>query len=156
VSVRFAAAVVAIALWLAACGRAEPPPLADRHGSRPGHHASRQARAAHAGTVHVTEADDGKTIKAAVGDTVEIALPSNPATGFEWQIVANDAGSLEPRGKPVFERQAGTEGRVGAGGTTTFRFEAAQAGTAALRLRYVQPWAPAPDAKTFTVSVEVS
>ena len=54
----------------------------------------------------MTEADNGKTVEIAVGDSVELSLPENASTGYRWAIesvdnkvvAAHDAKYTEPTG----------------------------------------------------------
>jgi len=107
-----------------------------------------------ASDVFITKADDGKTIQAIVGQTIEVSLPSNPTTGYEWLIRGNPALLTFITSEFVADAQG--QKRIGAGGTQKLRFEASAAGNVAIVLDYKRPWekdkAPA---KTFTVAVEV-
>ena len=67
--------------------------------------------------VTLTELDDGRTIEATVGDTIELRLPENATTGYRWafdgldeHVVRADEGELI--GKPA---------RVGSGGDVRWR-----------------------------------
>src|SRR5439155_24206118 len=67
--------------------------------------------------VTLTELDDGRTIEATVGDTIELRLPENATTGYRWafdgldeHVVRADEGELI--GKPA---------RVGSGGGVRWR-----------------------------------
>ncbi len=107
-----------------------------------------------AGTVKVTEADQGKTVEAKVGDTLVVALAGNPSTGYAW--VAKDVPSfLKLEGEPTFVK-SDNSGAVGAGGTLEIKFGAAAAGSGELLLDYKRPWeTTATPAKTFSATVTV-
>ena len=88
------------------------------------------------------------------GQTVVLALDSNPTTGFGWAIADVDKSVLRPIGDSSF--QPSNTNLTGAGGVESFRFEATNAGLTTLKLVYRRPWetnvAPA---RTFTVQVAV-
>ena len=71
------------------------------------------------------------------GQTLVITLESNPTTGYRWEVVEPDEPILRQMGEPEFKSESEA---VGAGGTETFRFEAVNAGQAALELVYRRPW----------------
>lgn len=106
------------------------------------------------GPVRIGEAANGTTVVLAAGQNLEISLPGNVTTGFDWAL----DGALPSQLATVGDSYATTApaGVAGAGGVHTFVFKAASAGTSALRLRYARSWetgvAPA---KTFTVTVTV-
>lgn len=112
-----------------------------------------------AGTVdkQLTKADKGSSVSLKVGDTLSIALDSNPSTGYSWQIAQNDKTLLAPLGDPTFDLGPKTP-LAGASGTETFNFQAAGKGSATLSLIYVRPWektvTPTPE-DTYTVTVTV-
>lgn len=106
----------------------------------------------------LTESDNGSTITLAVGETLQVELPSNPTTGYSWKVTSNDADVLTPLGEPQFALQARTTPMPGAGGTQTFHFQAVGKGQTTLTLVYVRPWetsvTPTPN-DTWTVQVTV-
>jgi inhibitor of cysteine peptidase len=84
-----------------------------------------------------------------------VSLPSNPTTGYSWEVEALDAAVLEQRGEPEYTSEA-EGGVVGAGGTETFRFEALSSGRLELTLIYHRPFEEGVEpVDTFTVTVEV-
>ena len=42
------------------------------------------------GPLQLGEADSGQTFTVKVGDTIEVTLPGNPTTGFEWTAALSD------------------------------------------------------------------
>ena len=103
----------------------------------------------------LTNADNGKQITAKTGETLTLALDSNPTTGYSWQVLEINNTILVQQGDPEYKQALGTEGLVGSGGTETFRFNAAGAGTTTLKLGYMRPWESVPPIETFTVQVIV-
>ena len=103
----------------------------------------------------LTNADNGKQITAKTGETLTLTLDSNPTTGYSWQVLEINNTILVQQGDPEYKQALGTEGLVGSGGTETFRFNAAGAGTTTLKLGYMRPWESVPPIETFTVQVIV-
>ena len=100
--------------------------------------------------------NDGETITLDAGQELVIHLEANPSTGYGWQVVDAGDGVLEQVGEAEFTPSARGRRVVGAGGTETLRFKAAQAGTTTLELVYRQPWeGGAQSDETFQVSVTV-
>lgn len=84
------------------------------------------------GTTSLTGSDNGKTITVHVGDEIDIALDSNPTTGFDWAIdKSND--SLLTLKQTNYQASSNL---IGSGGTDTFKFVAKSAGTVNLQLKY--------------------
>lgn len=70
-----------------------------------------------------------------MGEEFSITLPTNPSTGYSWQIDA-PGNRLE-----LLERAyVGSADRVGSGGQETIRFRARTVGEASIRCRYQRPW----------------
>lgn len=106
----------------------------------------------------VTKADNGSLVPLKLGDTLSVALDSNPSTGYSWQVGAVDKAVLEQLGPPQFALPSGTTPKPGAGGTQTFNFNAVGKGQTTLTFDYVRPWekdvTPTPP-NVFTVTVTV-
>lgn len=104
-------------------------------------------------TRQLTEADNGRLIELNVGDTLEITLPGNPTTGFQWEVDSVDSAILRQVGESKFEP---SNNAVGSGGQVTFRFEAVGTGQTELKLihhrLFEENVAPI---QTFEVSVTV-
>ncbi len=84
------------------------------------------------GTTSLTGSDNGKTITVHVGDEIDIALDSNPTTGFDWAIDKSNGSLLAFK---QMDYQASSNA-VGSGGTDTFKFVAKSVGTVNLQLKY--------------------
>jgi|CXWL01.1.fsa_nt_gi predicted secreted protein len=92
-------------------------------------------------TLNLKYGDRDKTYSLAVGQEVAITLRANPKAGNVWVILANG----EPALKLVERTQTS--------GEQTLRFRAMAAGTAAPKLAYQGPSAPAGYAFTATFNV---
>lgn len=111
------------------------------------------ATVAAASDVAIREGANGKTISVHAGQVVEVSLPSNPTTGYQWAVRGDPAPLVLVKSDFV---AAQSDGRMGAGGTQKLRFKAAAAGTSEIVLDYKRPWEKdTPPAKTFTVKIEV-
>jgi inhibitor of cysteine peptidase len=105
--------------------------------------------------IELTDADNGKTIKVAVGKSLTIALEGNPTTGYQWQTGKIDGASVREEGKPEYAAKKHPAGMVGVGGTFVFRFKAVKPGKSAIKLVYLRPWEKdTPPAKSFVVKIE--
>ena len=106
------------------------------------------------GTVRVEASADGTTVELARGSKLEVALESNPTTGFDWQLAGALPSELTTVGSTLETTATGDE--VGAGGIRVFTFTATTAGTGTLGLEYERPWEEGvPPAKTFRLTVVV-
>jgi inhibitor of cysteine peptidase len=85
-----------------------------------------------AGTTSLSSSDNGKTITVHVGDEVDIALDSNPTTGFDWAIDKSNDSLLALKQSDY----SASSNAIGSGGTRTFKFVAKSAGTVDLQLKY--------------------
>ncbi len=113
------------------------------------------AACAGGGTKKLSDADSGKSVQLKQGEKLEITLESNPTTGYSWDVDSVDEGVLRMVGKPEYKAESK---RIGAGGKTTFVFEAASSGKTTLKLVYHRPWEKGKKkepVKTFEVTVEV-
>ena len=104
-------------------------------------------------TAQLTEADDGSSIELQAGDMLEIALPGNPTTGFQWEIKSVNKDILQPVGEQKFEPSSNA---VGSGGSVTLSFEAKTPGQTKLELIYHRSFeANVAPIQTFEVTVTV-
>jgi inhibitor of cysteine peptidase len=104
-----------------------------------------------AGQVWLTEADDGRSVDLGVGQTLNIALKANPATGYGWETLTLDERVLRLAAAPEFTPESD---RLGAPGTQVLRFEVVGPGEADLQLVYRRPWEQdATPANTFSVHI---
>jgi inhibitor of cysteine peptidase len=102
----------------------------------------------------VTDADESGVVDLARGTLLTVSLPSNPTTGYGWQVASDSAQRLRSTGKPVYVAPART--LPGAGGYQEFLFEAASPGDTTLVLMYKRPFEPkARPAKTFRLTASI-
>ncbi len=103
--------------------------------------------------LHADESQNGRSVKLAVGEFLEIVLSENPTTGYRWHFI--EAGSpvcnlVQDAYEPNGERVAGQ------GGVHRWKFEAAQPGDCKIELAYQRSWErDAPPGRTFRLQVEV-
>ncbi len=93
-----------------------------------------------AATTVLVEHDRACPVRLQGGQTLIVNLPSDPTTGFRWQVEQSAATVLDSLGPEVFRSAA--NGVVGGEGVSSWRFQAARAGEDRLRLTYRQPWEP--------------
>ncbi|KAF1028920.1 MAG: hypothetical protein GAK37_01988 [Pseudomonas sp.] len=92
----------------------------------------------------------------ATGQNLILTLPSNPTTGYRWAIQDSAGGVLRALGPEVYSNPE-DGGLVGAGGHSTWRFQAFAAGQGRLRLTSQQPWEPeAEPAEVFDCAITVN
>ena len=104
-------------------------------------------------TIQLTEADAGRLVELRVGDILEVTLPGNPTTGFQWEVSEINSAILEPIGEPKFEPSSNA---VGSGGNVTLRFEAVGTGQTELTLIHHRPFEEnIPPMQTFEVTITV-
>ena len=104
--------------------------------------------------VKLDESANGTSVSLRAGQTLIIALKSNPTTGYDWQVDQVDEKVVKMV-KQDFKPASDPE-RLGAPGQTVYEFEAVAAGTTGLRLIYVRPWEKGVEPQaTFEVNVTV-
>jgi inhibitor of cysteine peptidase len=88
------------------------------------------------------------------GQTLILSLPSNPATGYRWNLRDASSEQLKSLGPEVFTSPE--KDMIGGDGISTWRFEAADTGSGRLFLTYQRPWeTDAEPAGLFDCRVEV-
>jgi inhibitor of cysteine peptidase len=101
---------------------------------------------------------DGTTQQLKKGEVMAISLESNPSTGYSWYATISDPAVLVQMGDPQYQAPASNSGTqvVGAAGTQTFFFQAAETGTTTLTLDYKRGFETnvAPE-QTVVITVEV-
>jgi len=100
----------------------------------------------------VDRSNSGQTIQVAQDQVLEVRLPTNPSTGYNWFVINTDNKSLfktddvnngiiQQIGKREFVSDSkDQEGMVGAPGTQILRFVGVSKGTSQLKLVRVRPW----------------
>lgn len=104
------------------------------------------------GDVRMEEGDSGGQATVASGGTLEIALDSDPGSGYVWLVSAVDTAVLAQAGESSFEPESDEEG---AEGVETFYFEGVGRGSTPLVLEYVRPAELEGAERTFEVEVTV-
>lgn len=72
------------------------------------------------------------------GQTLMLTLPSNPTTGYRWNLREVSNEQLKSLGPEVFSSPK--TDLIGGDGLSTWRFEAVEAGSGRLYLTYQRPW----------------
>jgi inhibitor of cysteine peptidase len=104
--------------------------------------------------IRVTDADNGRMVTLASGDTLVVSLASTPGTGFGWKVAQVDDKVLRDKGAPELIQIPAP--MPGAPATQVFRFVATGGGSTGLELDYVRPWERGvPPARTFHLGVTV-
>ncbi|GAB3481806.1 protease inhibitor I42 family protein [Azotobacter salinestris] len=94
----------------------------------------------HNGSTTVTlEEDSDCPLQLESRQHLVLSLPSNPSTGYRWQVRESAARVLRSLGPEVYS-EAEESGVVGSAGQSTWRFQAVQAGKDNLLLVYQRPW----------------
>ena len=108
------------------------------------------------GTVEVTAANNGQTVKAGVGNLVRVTLESNPSTGYNWELRDFDYGAADFYGSDVVARKGGNV-LVGAPGDTVITLQAVKPGAQTITIVYRRPWeAPDQVAAPFSFQLDVA
>jgi len=110
-------------------------------------------------TINLGIGDNGKTVKATVGDLLLIKLKANPSTGFIWAPADQAKGSavkfISRKFLSVSKMSAKIRPMPGQGGETTFTYRVAGTGKATISLSHKRPWEKkTKPAKTFNVTIE--
>ncbi len=108
-------------------------------------------------------ASNGDSITIKVGDTLNVALPQNPSTGYSWHLSNAYKPALKVPGGPTsqsFKAQTAEEsqvqGLVGAPKVMTWTFHAVKPGEAKIEFSYVRSWEKDQNpSETFEVTVTV-
>jgi len=87
--------------------------------------------------ITLTEIDNGKTITLQKGDRLQITLPENPTTGFQWAI------ETKPKNLLSLEKSdyvASSPQLIGSGGQRTLTLLAKKTGKTYLNLKLWRSW----------------
>ena len=81
--------------------------------------------------------DSGRTVNFSTDDPFEIVLSGNTSTGYTWHVMPFDSSVIKQVGKPEFKSE---DGKIGAGGEITFKFQTIADGQTNLLLLYRRGW----------------
>jgi inhibitor of cysteine peptidase len=101
----------------------------------------------------VGEGDEGRAFQLRPGDRLQVRLPGNPSTGFNWSVQAIDPRVLALVQGPGFVSEA--PHRMGAPGTVTLGFKALAPGRTHLTLAYKRSWEDVAALRTFELDIVV-
>jgi inhibitor of cysteine peptidase len=93
----------------------------------------------HPVAIIVTERQSGQTIALKTKQILEVRLPSNPSTGYSWELTERSE-LLQQVGKQSFAQEPQKRNMPGAGGTEMWRFKAEKQGRVKLSFAYRRPW----------------
>ena len=82
--------------------------------------------------------DNDSEVQLHKGQPFVVTLDSNPTTGFSWGVGAIDGKIVRQVGQPIYIEPESQS--LGAGGSETLRFVAAETGETDLQLTYRPPW----------------
>jgi inhibitor of cysteine peptidase len=109
--------------------------------------------AASAAVVTAGASDNGGSIKLKKGDTLELTLPTNASTGYDWTVLPDSTPLLKLQSH-TSKRSSG--GQLGAPGMATYRFAATAKGTGDLTMQYSRAWEHSPQAdKKFVLHINI-
>jgi len=103
-----------------------------------------------AGPMVVTDEQNGGSVTLARGEHMILTLPGNPSTGYEWKVPQEIQAYLTLHDSSYTPESD----RIGAPGHYTFDFEAQQAGTVELVMKYARGWETG-SVDTFTLTVNI-
>jgi inhibitor of cysteine peptidase len=137
-----ALAVGALAAGLVACG--ESPSSGDG-GSSPKQKAQTKV-------IEVTVAEEAASQSVHVGDVIDVTLPSNASTGYQWTVEPDEDGVIAQAGDPS---QSSASDTPGAPGTTTIPIKAMKEGGALVVFKEMPPDGKGAPGSVYTMSIEV-
>jgi len=104
----------------------------------------------------VQQRQNGHVVQLQESQCLVIMLPSNPSTGYSWQLVAVNRTVLQQEGASTYVPNPNPRRWVGVGGDEVFRFRVIGEGNSQLRMAYRRPWERSqPPAETFSLRVIV-
>jgi predicted secreted protein len=112
-----------------------------RQTTRPGNSATKTAAQPKAkpnvpaDRIIVAATDNGKTVTAEVGKTVELRLTGDRGAGYEWRITGVAGDSMQAVGKPQFTPAPNIPGKPG--GVFSFPYKAVKPGRTTIKAAFV-------------------
>ncbi|WIV53705.1 protease inhibitor I42 family protein [Amycolatopsis nalaikhensis] len=98
----------------------------------------------------ITLEADGAAADVAPGERLELRLPENAGTGYQWVLDTPD-----PPLRVVGETRHPAADRAGGTGEHRFVLDADQPGEVTLVARHARPWAPETELRRFRFTVRV-
>lgn len=89
-----------------------------------------------------------------LGQRLILSLPSNPSSGYRWNLEQAAPELLRNLGPEVYSHPDEATSMIGSEGTSTWRFEVIGEGSAHLSLSYQRPWESEP-ADSFECRLQV-
>ncbi len=83
--------------------------------------------------INIDEKMDSGNVELFVNDQIEISLPGNPTTGYEWMLTNVDYTILEKMGEPEYKT---TGDAVGSSGYYIYKFKAIAPGETLVEMVY--------------------
>ena len=102
--------------------------------------------------VSIAWSEVGQGVGLEVGDILEVVLPANRSTGYDWEVGFYNQSVLEPYGEPEFSCSSEN---LGAEESERLHFEAIGEGETQLILVYQRPFEEGVDQQTFEINVVV-
>ena len=103
--------------------------------------------------LNLTMADHGRAVSVNKGESIQIVLEGNPATGLTWLVDDLDTKVVAAAGTPKYEPSGDV---VGGGGKFTFKFTALERGQTNMRVIFIKPSERGRDPeKTFAIMITV-
>ena len=106
--------------------------------------------------VTLDDADDCSPLKLTQGQELVLTLPSNPTTGFRWELRNPAASVLKRLGPEVYSNSKQFRGLGGGGAQPPCNYRVAPWGDDRLELVYRRPWEKdAEPAESFSCAIQV-
>jgi inhibitor of cysteine peptidase len=102
--------------------------------------------------IDVTAAEQAASQSVHVGDIVDVTLPSNSSTGYQWTFEPDQDGVIEQVGEPT---QSSSSDTPGAPGTTVISLKAVKEGGALVVFKEMPPSDKGAPGSVYTMSIEV-
>ncbi len=108
-------------------------------------------------TVNVNASDSSGQVNISVGDLLIVKLDSNKTTGYSWNISSiSNTGVIAKVSDEYITPPPSDPPMTGQGGYEKWTFEALEAGTANISMKYIRPWeTTAEPAENFSITVNV-
>lgn len=107
-------------------------------------------------TTRVDETFDGRRVVLRAGEVLQVTLPENGSTGYQWGIPPGLKRKFAPTIREREQTVQAPDGPPGSPGLRHLYFEAVRTGSAELELHYRRPWErDTPPARRFRLHILV-